>query len=148
MSAAAKAGPALPVTGLPMSEMAAKPISVAMSVPMAKAMESKMMVVVVVAVMVVEMMKVVRVVMAEEMTATEAVTAKTGAAETSTSESMSARTTRRGVDLSEDEAEDARSNNGADFTRKHRSPCRARARPILSSKQRMNSTEVAGKPAG
>ena len=94
-----------------MSEMAAEAMSAAMSVPMAKAVEGKMMVVVVVAVMVVEMMKVVRVVMAEEVAATEAVTAKTGAAET-----VSADTMRRGVDLSEDEAEDASSNNGADFT--------------------------------
>ena len=140
MSAAAEAGPALPVTGLPMSEMAAETISVPMSVPMAKAVEGKMMVVVVVAVMVVEMMKVVRVVMAEEVAATEAVTAKTSAARTIPQ--------RRSVDLSEDEAEDARSNNAADFTRKHRSPCRACARPILSSKQRMNSMAVARKRSG
>ncbi len=144
MSAAAEAGPALPVSGLPMSEMAAKPISVAMSVPMAKAVEGKMMVVVVVAVMVVEMMKVVRVVMAEEVAATEAVTAKTAAA----AETMSAETMRRGVDLSEDEAEDARSNNGANFTRKHRSPCRACARPILSTRQRTNTMAVARKRSG
>ncbi len=111
MSAAAKAGPGLPVTGLPMSEMAAEAMSVPMSVPMAKTVEGKMMVVVVVAMMVMEMMKVVRVVMAEEVAATEAVTAKTSAAETVSTETM-----RRGVDLSEDKAEDARSNNGADFT--------------------------------
>jgi hypothetical protein len=135
--AAAEAGPALPVTGLPMPEMAAETISVAvsvpMSVPMAKTVEGKMMVVVVVAVMVVEMMKVVRVVLAEEVAAAETV---------------SARTMRRGVDLSEDEAENARSNNGADFTRKHRSPCRARARPILSIRQRTNTMAVARKRSG
>ena len=100
MSAAAEAG-RLPVAGLPMAEMAAEPISVAMSVPMAKAVEGKMMVVVVVAVMVMEMMKVVRVVMAEEVAATEAVTAKAADA----AETMSAETMRRGVDPSEDETE-------------------------------------------